>query len=207
MSIREPRIDLSRVDLMMVLPKKISKTGYPKWEIKGPFGSKIIFSSKLGRRRNHQRCNRKWPAHMNKPQTWHDWDTNIHTFPVSRTHFLPRLNWDVWTGLKLEHMISIRTSTNGTMACGTISDMERLVWFGAHIMGHAHGVFWNWGFRRKINPTKLSGHNMFFYPIDSTYFGIQIPETWREMPQWQFTMAGWHGQLSHQFPMAMGSPN
>jgi hypothetical protein len=121
-------------------------------------------------------------AHMNSRRRWHDWDTNIQHFPVAEP--IPStMNWDVWTAQARPHDFN-KDFHNGQWRCWYDFGMGALGDWGAHIMDTAH-EFLELGLPYEINPTKLSGHNMFFYPM-STTLEFKFPKR-GEMPPMTIT--------------------
>ncbi|GMQ30300.1 Gfo/Idh/MocA family oxidoreductase [Algoriphagus confluentis] len=111
-------------------------------------------------------------AHMNSRRRWHGWDPNISQFPAGET--IPdTLNWDVWTSQAQPHAFN-KDYHNGQWRCWYDFGMGALGDWGAHIMDTAH-EFLELGLPYEINPTKLSGHNSFFFPM-STTLEFKFPE-------------------------------
>ncbi|GMQ25077.1 Gfo/Idh/MocA family oxidoreductase [Algoriphagus sp. oki45] len=111
-------------------------------------------------------------AHMNSRRRWHGWDPNISQFPAGET--IPdTLNWDVWTSQAQPHAFN-KNYHNGQWRCWYDFGMGALGDWGAHIMDTAH-EFLELGLPYEINPTKLSGHNSFFFPM-STTLEFKFPE-------------------------------
>ncbi len=121
-------------------------------------------------------------AHMNSRRRWHGWDTDISHFPAAEP--IPTtMNWDVWTSQARPHDFN-KDFHNGQWRCWYDFGMGALGDWGAHIMDTAH-QFLDLGLPSEINPTKLSGHNMFFYPT-STTLEFKFPKR-NEMPPMTIT--------------------
>jgi len=121
-------------------------------------------------------------AHMNSRRRWHGWDTDISHFPNAEP--IPSsMNWDVWTAQARPHDFN-KDFHNGQWRCWYDFGMGALGDWGAHIMDTAH-QFLDLGLPSEINPTKLSGHNMFFYPT-STTLEFKFPKR-NEMPPMTIT--------------------
>jgi len=76
---------------------------------------------------------------------------------------------------------------------------------GSHTLWNRTRVFGIGAFLRKSTHHQLSGHNMFFYPMSTTLENSNFQNV-AKMPSNDITMAGVAWTISHQFPMAYGSP-
>ncbi len=104
-------------------------------------------------------------AHMNSLRRWHGWDTNMTQFPPAEP--IPStLDWDVWLSQAQPHDFN-KDFHNGQWRCWYDFGMGALGDWGAHIMDTAH-QFLDLGLPYEVNPTRLSGHNQFFFPMSST---------------------------------------
>jgi hypothetical protein len=104
-------------------------------------------------------------AHMNSRRRWHDWDPKITKFPAAEP--IPStLDWDTWISQAQPHSFH-KDFHNGQWRCWYDFGMGALGDWGAHIMDTAH-EFLDLGLPYEINPTKLSGHHMFFFPMSTT---------------------------------------
>ena len=104
-------------------------------------------------------------AHMNSRRRKHDWNTIIKYFPAAEP--IPStMIWDVWTSQAQPHAFN-KDFHNGHWRCWYYFGMGALGDWGAHIIDTAH-QFLDLGLPYEINPTKLSGHNLFFFPMSTT---------------------------------------
>lgn len=108
---------------------------------------------------------KKITVHMNGGRRWHGWDTNIKSFPVSSS--IPKtLDWDTWLMSYPYHEYH-KDYIDGQWRCWYDFGNGALGDWGAHLMDGFH-QFLNLGLPTKIEPTKIVGHNNFFYPQSST---------------------------------------
>jgi len=104
-------------------------------------------------------------AHMNGRRRWHGWDTNIISFP-DKQPIPDTLDWDTWHTTAHEHAYN-EDLVNGQWRCWYDFGMGALGDWGAHIMDTAH-EFLDLGLPEEIIPTRLDGHNTFFFPMETT---------------------------------------
>ncbi len=135
-------------------------------------------------------------AHMNSRRRWHGWDTGIQRFPAAEP--IPStMDWDTWLSQAQPHGYH-RDFHNGQWRCWYDFGMGALGDWGAHIMDTAH-EFLDLGLPFEVNPTKLSGHNSFFYPM-STTLEFKFPER-GSMPPMTIT---WYDGLDNIPPVPEG---
>lgn len=104
-------------------------------------------------------------AHMNGRRRWHDWDPKITKFPNGEP--IPStLDWDTWLMAANHHEYN-KDYINGQWRCWYDFGMGALGDWGAHIMDTAH-EFLELGLPYEVDPTRIEGHNPFFFPMDST---------------------------------------
>ncbi|MDU1890120.1 MAG: Gfo/Idh/MocA family oxidoreductase [Dysgonomonas sp.] len=104
-------------------------------------------------------------AHMNSPRRWHGWDTNIYKLPDAQK--IPDgLDWDTWQMAVPYHDYSDKYH-HGNWRCWYDLGMGALGDWGAHILDTVH-EFLELGLPYEVNPTKLEGHNDYFFPMSST---------------------------------------
>lgn len=116
-------------------------------------------------------------AHMNSPRRWHGWDTNIKSFPPAEA--IPdTLDWDSWLNVRPKHDYN-KDFVNGQWRCWYDFGLGALGDWGAHIIDTAH-EFLDLGLPYEVNPTKLEGHNKFFFPMSST-ISFKFPKR-KDMP-------------------------
>lgn len=128
-------------------------------------------------------------AHMNNPRRWHSWDPKITQFPSAQA--IPdTLDWDTWLGACMDHGYN-KDFVNGQWRCWYDYGMGALGDWGAHILDTAH-EFLDLGLPYEINPTRLEGHNDFFYPMTSTIL-FRFPER-KGMPACDVT---WYDGLNN----------
>ena len=102
---------------------------------------------------------------MNGGRRWHGWDTNIKSFPISKS--IPKtLDWDTWLMSYPNHDFH-KDFIDGQWRCWYDFGNGALGDWGAHLMDGFH-EFLDLGLPTKIQPTKITGHNNFFYPQSST---------------------------------------
>ena len=108
---------------------------------------------------------KKITVHMNGGRRWHGWDTNIKSFPISKS--IPKtLDWDTWLMSYPNHDFH-KDFIDGQWRCWYDFGNGALGDWGAHLMDGFH-EFLDLGLPTKIQPTKITGHNNFFYPQSST---------------------------------------
>lgn len=111
-------------------------------------------------------------AHMNSSRRWHGWDTSITEFPEGEP--VPAtLDWDTWHGGARMHRYH-KNYVNGQWRCWFDFGLGALGDWGAHIIDTAH-EFLDLGLPYEVDPIKLEGHNLFFYPQAST-LSFKFPE-------------------------------
>ena len=104
-------------------------------------------------------------AHMNSPRRWHGWDPNIMKFPAAEP--IPEtMDWDTWLSAQSYHDYN-KDFHYGQWRCWYDFGMGALGDWGAHIMDTVH-EFLDLGLPEEVNPTKLTKHNDYFYPMSST---------------------------------------
>ena len=104
-------------------------------------------------------------AHMNSDRRWHKWDTNIKKFPDAEP--IPEtLDWDMWMMNKLHRDYSQKIHY-GNWRCWFDFGMGALGDWGAHLFDTAH-EFLELGLPYQVGLEHTSGHNDFFYPMEST---------------------------------------
>lgn len=104
-------------------------------------------------------------AHMNNPRRWHGWDTNIKK-PLEAELMPTTLEWDTWLSAVPYHPYN-KDYHPGQWRSWYDFGMGALGDWGAHIIDTAH-EFLNLGLPAEVTPLKLTGHNDFFFPMDST---------------------------------------
>jgi len=124
----------------------------------------------------------KITVHMNGGRRWHGWDTNIKSFPSSLS--IPKtLDWDTWLMSYPNHGFH-KDFIDGQWRCWYEFGNGALGDWGAHLMDGIH-EFLDLGLPSKIQPTKITGHNNFFYPQSST-LKFSFPKR-GQMPKVQLT--------------------
>lgn len=104
-------------------------------------------------------------AHMNNPRRWHGWDTNIKK-PLEAEPMPSTLDWDTWLSAVPYHPYN-KDYHPGQWRSWYDFGMGALGDWGAHIIDTAH-EFLDLGLPAEVTPLKLTGHNEFFFPMDST---------------------------------------
>lgn len=121
-------------------------------------------------------------AHMNSRRRWHGWDPKMNSWPKGQK--LPEtMDWDTWLMAARERDYH-EDYHHGQWRCWYDFGMGALGDWGAHIMDTAH-QFLDLGLPYEINPTKLDGHNPFFFPMSSTII-FKFPER-GDMPAMDIT--------------------
>jgi predicted dehydrogenase len=135
-------------------------------------------------------------AHMNNPRRWHGWDVNIYKYPEAQP--IPgTLDWMTWHCAVPYHEYSDKYH-NGEWRSWYDFGMGALGDWGAHILDTVH-EFLDLGLPYEINPVKLTGHNDYFFPTDST---IQFKFGPRgEMPPCDIT---WYDGVNNLPPIPEG---
>lgn len=104
-------------------------------------------------------------AHMNSARRWHSWDPKINSFPAAEP--VPStLDWDLWQMQTQDHSFN-KDFVNGQWRCWYDFGMGALGDWGAHLLDTAH-EFLDLGLPYEVDPTKLEGHNKFFFPMTTT---------------------------------------
>ena len=104
-------------------------------------------------------------AHMNNPRRWHDWDSNIQNPPAAQP--IPEtLDWMTWLSARPYHDYN-ELYHYGEWRSWFDFGMGALGDWGAHILDTVH-EFLELGLPTEIDPIKLTGHNDYFFPKDST---------------------------------------
>jgi len=104
-------------------------------------------------------------GHMNNVRRWHGWDPNIKK-PLEAEAMPTTLDWDTWLGAVDYHPYN-KDYHPGQWRSWYNFGMGALGDWGAHILDTAH-EFLNLGLPTEVTPLKLTGHNEFFFPMDST---------------------------------------
>lgn len=132
-------------------------------------------------------------AHMNNKRRWHPWDPKMSKFPDAET--LPStMDWDTWLMASKPHAYN-KDFVNGQWRCWYDFGMGALGDWGAHTMDTVH-EFLDLGLPSEINPTRLDGHNPFFFPMSTTLV-FKFPER-GDMPALDLT---WYDGLDNQPPL------
>ncbi|MDR3060225.1 MAG: gfo/Idh/MocA family oxidoreductase, partial [Prevotella sp.] len=104
-------------------------------------------------------------AHMNNPRRWHGWDTNIYKLPEAQP--IPStLDWMTWNCAVPYHEYNEKYHY-GEWRSWYDFGMGALGDWGAHILDTVH-EFLDLGLPYEIDAVKLTGHNDYFFPTDST---------------------------------------
>lgn len=121
-------------------------------------------------------------AHMNSRRRWHGWDPEMTSWPKGQP--VPEtMDWDTWLMTACHHDYH-EDYHHGQWRCWYDFGMGALGDWGAHIMDTAH-QFLDLGLPYEINPTRLDGHNPFFFPMSSTII-FKFPER-GDMPAMDIT--------------------
>ncbi len=104
-------------------------------------------------------------AHMNNPRRWHGWDPNIQK-PPSAQPIPQTLDWMTWLSARPYHDYN-ELYHYGEWRSWFDFGMGALGDWGAHILDTVH-EFLELGLPTVIDPIKLTGHNNYFFPKDST---------------------------------------
>jgi len=104
-------------------------------------------------------------AHMNNPRRWHGWDPSIQKPPAAQP--IPEtLDWMTWLSARPYHDYN-EIYHYGEWRSWFDFGMGALGDWGAHILDTVH-EFLELGLPTEIDPIKLTGHNDYFFPKDST---------------------------------------
>lgn len=135
-------------------------------------------------------------AHMNIARRWHNWDTEISSFPTLEP--IPEtLDWNLWLA-SLKQYDYNKDFINGQWRCWYDLGLGALGDWGAHILDTAH-EFLDLGLPHEIDPVKLEGHNKFFFPKAST-ISFKFPKR-HEMPAVDIT---WYDGVDNLPPIPEG---
>ena len=104
-------------------------------------------------------------AHMNNPRRWHGWDPNIQQ-PPSAQPIPQTLDWMTWLSARPYHDYN-ELYHYGEWRSWFDFGMGALGDWGAHILDTVH-EFLELGLPTVIDPIKLTGHNDYFFPKNST---------------------------------------
>lgn len=111
-------------------------------------------------------------AHMNNPRRWHQWDTDIYK-PPSAQPIPETLDWMTWLSARPYHDYN-EIYHYGEWRSWFDFGMGALGDWGAHILDTVH-EFLELGLPTEVIPVKLTGHNDYFFPKDSTIL-FRFPE-------------------------------
>lgn len=135
-------------------------------------------------------------AHMNNPRRWHGWDTNIYKYPEAQP--IPStLDWMTWHTTVPYHEYNEKYHY-GEWRSWYDFGMGALGDWGAHILDTVH-EFLDLGLPYEVNPLKLTGHNDYFFPTDSTILFKFGPRG--EMPACDVT---WYDGVNNLPPIPEG---
>lgn len=135
-------------------------------------------------------------AHMNNPRRWHQWDTNLYRLPEAQP--IPAtLDWQTWLSARPYHDYN-EIYHYGEWRSWYDFGMGALGDWGAHILDTVH-EFLELGLPYEIDPIKLTGHNDFFFPKDTTVT-FRFPER-GAMPPVDVT---WYDGLDNLPPIPEG---
>lgn len=135
-------------------------------------------------------------AHMNNARRWHGWDTNIYKLPEAQP--IPStLDWNTWHCTARYHEYNEKYHY-GEWRSWYDFGMGALGDWGAHILDTVH-EFLELGLPYEINPLKLTGHNEYFFPTDSTILFKFGPRG--EMPACDVT---WYDGVNNLPPIPAG---
>lgn len=135
-------------------------------------------------------------AHMNNARRWHGWDTNIFKLPEAQP--IPNtLDWNTWHCTAPYHEYNEKYHY-GEWRSWYDFGMGALGDWGAHILDAVH-EFLELGLPYEINPLKLTGHNDYFFPTDSTILFRFGPRG--EMPACDVT---WYDGVNNLPPIPEG---
>lgn len=117
-------------------------------------------------------------AHMNGGRRWHKWNGQVASLPPAQP--IPEtLDWDTWLGQVAFHEYN-KDYINGDWRCWYDFGNGALGDWGAHIMDTAH-EFLHLGLPTEIDVLKMSGHNPFVFPMEST-LAFRFPARGSEPP-------------------------
>ena len=135
-------------------------------------------------------------AHMNNKRRWHQWDTNMKSFPAAEP--IPdTLDWDTWIGVEPMRDYN-HDYINGQWRCWYDLGLGALGDWGAHIIDTAH-EFLDLGLPEEINMLYADGWNPFFFPLAST-IEFKFPAR-GDMPPVEIT---WYDGLKNLPPLPDG---
>ncbi len=135
-------------------------------------------------------------AHMNNPRRWHGWDVNIYKYPEAQP--IPStLDWFNWHCAAPYHEYNEKYHY-GEWRSWYDFGMGALGDWGAHILDTVH-EFLDLGLPYEVNPVKLTGHNDYFFPTDSTILFRFGPRG--EMPACDVT---WYDGVNNVPPLPDG---
>lgn len=138
----------------------------------------------------------KVSAHMNNRRRWHSWDPKMQSFPAGQA--VPdTMDWDTWL-MTARHHDYHKDYHHGQWRCWYEFGMGALGDWGAHTMDTVH-EFLDLGLPYEVNPTRLDGHNPFFFPMSST-IEFKFPKR-GEMPALDLT---WYDGLDNLPPIPKG---
>ena len=104
-------------------------------------------------------------GHMNNVRRWHQWDSNIKSFPPADP--MPKtMDGDTWLCAVPYHDYNEKFH-QGNWRCWYDFGMGALGDWGAHILDTVH-EFLNLGLPYQIKMVRAKGHNDYFYPYSST---------------------------------------
>lgn len=138
----------------------------------------------------------KVSAHMNNRRRWHSWDPKMQSFPKGQA--VPdTMDWDTWL-MTARHHDYHKDYHHGQWRCWYEFGMGALGDWGAHTMDTVH-EFLDLGLPYEVNPTRLDGHNPFFFPMSST-IEFKFPKR-GDMPALDLT---WYDGLDNLPPIPEG---
>ncbi len=138
----------------------------------------------------------KVSAHMNNRRRWHSWDPKMQSFPAGQA--VPdTMDWDTWL-MTARHHDYHKDYHHGQWRCWYEFGMGALGDWGAHTMDTVH-EFLDLGLPYEVNPTRLDGHNPFFFPMSST-IEFKFPKR-GDMPALDLT---WYDGLDNLPPIPKG---
>ncbi|MFV0607266.1 MAG: Gfo/Idh/MocA family protein [Niabella sp.] len=135
-------------------------------------------------------------AHMNNVRRWHGWDPKI-TAPLKAETMPTGLDWDTWLGAVDYHPYN-KDYHPGQWRSWYNFGMGALGDWGAHILDTAH-EFLNLGLPTEVTPLKLTGHNDYFFPMDST-IEFKFPKRGKMPP----VVITWYDGLNNIPPVPEG---
>ena len=115
---------------------------------------------------------------MNNERRWHKFDSKMKNMPTAQP--IPAtLDWDTWLGTEQFHDYN-KDYINGQWRCWYDFGMGALGDWGAHIIDTAH-QFLDLGHPYEVDPVKIIGHNVLFFPLAST-LAFKFPERGKMPP-------------------------